>query len=154
MAIGISRLDISELSEAKELIKKVFMIFEAPDYSEAGTAHFLTYLEEELEQEFTSGQMQIWCGKCEDTIAGVLAVRLPAHVALLFVDEAYHRQGIAKKMYQTMISELLPEQVTVNSSPYAVSAYQKMGFRLDGEEATVSGIRFQPMIFIREDVRK
>lgn len=151
MALEISQLDYSELAEAKELIKKVFMTFEAPDYSDEGVTHFLTYLDEGLEKEMSANQVQVWCGKYDQQIVGILAVRLPAHIALLFVDEAFHRQGIAKRMYQAMISELSPERMTVNSSPYAVPAYEKLGFQLNGEEETVSGIRFQPMVFIREE---
>lgn len=87
-------------------------------------------------------------------LIGILAIRSAKHVALLFVDEAHHRQGIAKGMYQAMLSELSPKQLTVNSSPYAVPAYERLGFQRNGDEKTVSEIRFQPMVFIREDVEK
>ena len=147
MNVEISRLDLSELSEAKKLVKKVFMTFEAPEYSKEGVAHFLTYLDEELEMELAANQVQVWCGKDARQIVGLLAVRLPAHVALLFVDEAYHRQGIAKQLFQEMLSELMPEQVTVNSSPYAVPIYERLGFQIEGNEKTVSGIRFQSMVY-------
>lgn len=147
MNVEISRLDLSELSEAKKLVKKVFMTFEAPNYSKEGVAHFLTYLDEELEMELAANQVQVWCGKDARQIVGLLAVRLPAHVALLFVDEAYHRQGIAKQLFQEMLSELMPEQVTVNSSPYAVPIYERLGFQIEGNEKTVSGIRFQSMVY-------
>ena len=146
MNVEISRLELSELSEAKKLVKKVFMTFEAPDYSKEGVAHFLTYLDEELEMELSVNQVQVWCGKDARQIVGLLAVRLPA-VALLFVDEAYHRQGIAKQLFQEMLSELMPEQVTVNSSPYAVPIYERLGFQIEGNEKTVSGIRFQSMVY-------
>ena len=147
MNVEISRLELSELSEAKKLVKKVFMTFEAPDYSKEGVAHFLTYLDEELEMELSVNQVQVWCGKDARQIVGLLAVRLPAHVALLFVDEAYHRQGIAKQLFQEMLSELMPEQVTVNSSPYAVPIYERLGFQIEGNEKTVSGIRCQSMVY-------
>lgn len=150
----ISRLDSSVLSEAKVLIKKVFMQFEAPDYSEEGVAHFMSYLDEELEKELAKNQLQLWGTRINQQLIGILAIRSAEHVALLFVDEAHHRQGIAKGMYQAMLSELSPKQLTVNSSPYAVPAYERLGFQRNGDEKIVSGIRFQPMIFIREDVEK
>lgn len=150
----ISRLDSSVLSEAKVLIKKVFMQFEAPDYSEEGVAHFMSYLDEELEKELAKNQLQLWGTRVNQQLIGILAIRSAKHVALLIVDEAHHRKGIAKGMYQAMLSELSPKQLTVNSSPYAVPAYERLGFQRNGDEKTVSGIRFQPMIFIREDVEK
>lgn len=154
MGIDVSRMDGSDLSAAVGLIKKVFMKFEALDYSAEGVAHFMAYLDDELEKELSASQLQFWCGMLGQQLVGVLAVRSTNHVALLFVDEKYHRKGIAKQMYQAMLAELAPKQLTVNSSPYAVPAYEKLGFQLNGEEETVSGIRFQPMIFIREDVER
>lgn len=154
MGIDASRMDGSDLPAAVQLIKKVFMKFEVPDYSAEGVAHFMAYLDDELEKELSASQLQFWGGKLDQQLVGVLAVRSTNHVALLFVDERYHRQGIAKQMYKAMLAELAPKQLTVNSSPYAVPAYEKLGFQLNGEEETVSGIRFQPMIFIREDVER
>ena len=55
----VLRLDVSDLSEVKELIKKVFMRFEAPEYSDEGVAHFMTYLDEELEKEIVIEQLQL-----------------------------------------------------------------------------------------------
>lgn len=152
MSVEISRLGLADLSAVKELIKKVFLQFEAPDYSDEGVAHFMMYLDEELEKELLAGQLELWGATYDQQVVGVLAVRSSKHVALLFVDETYHRQGIAKAMYRAMLSELSPKQLTVNSSPYAVSVYERLGFRLSGGEETVMGIRFQPMIYSREDV--
>lgn len=147
MSMTVLRLDVSDLSEVKELIKKVFMRFEAPEYSDEGVAHFMTYLDEELEKEIVIEQLQLWGTKIDQQLVGVLAIRSGKHVALLFVDEAYHRQGIAKQLFQEMLSELMPEQVTVNSSPYAVPIYERLGFQIEGNEKTVSGIRFQSMVY-------
>ena len=103
MSMTVLRLDVSDLSEVKELIKKVFMRFEAPEYSDEGVAHFMTYLDEKLEKEIVIEQLQLWGTKIDQQLVGVLAIRSGKHVALLFVDEAYHRQGIAKKMYQACL---------------------------------------------------
>lgn len=154
MTLEISQLSEGELPEVKKLIKKVFMTFEAPDYSDEGITHFMLYLTETLEKEVTTGQVRIWCGKEDHKIVGVLAVRLPAHIALLFVDETYHRQGIAKKLYQAMLLALTPNHLTVNSSPYAIPIYKKLGFRCVRQEEIVSGIRFQSMVLTREDGEK
>ena len=59
MSMTVLRLDVSDLSEVKELIKKVFMRFEAPEYSDEGVAHFMTYLDEKLEKEIVIEQLQL-----------------------------------------------------------------------------------------------
>ncbi|RYD87086.1 MAG: GNAT family N-acetyltransferase [Sphingobacteriales bacterium] len=38
-----------------------------------------------------------------------------------------------------------PSEFTVSSSPNAVSAYQRLGFRVAGSEQCIHGIRFVPM---------
>ena len=85
----------------------------------------------------------------EETIVGVIAMRPPCHISLLFVDAAYHRQGIAKALYKTVIAHYKkpehPLMVTVNASPYAESIYQRLGFIPTDTEQAVSGIRFIPM---------
>jgi predicted GNAT family N-acyltransferase len=37
------------------------------------------------------------------------------------------------------------QKITVNSSPNATKAYEKMGFTVDDEEQCVNGIKFVPM---------
>lgn len=149
MDLEILHAGSEELPASKELVKRVFMTFEAPDYAEEGIEHFLHYVDVELDQELTENKLVIWCAKADGKIVGILAVRLPDHLALLFVDEAYQRQGIAGKLFQTMFYELTPVELSVNSSPYAIPIYEKLGFEKTGTEEIVSGIRFQPMRYQR-----
>jgi predicted GNAT family N-acyltransferase len=37
------------------------------------------------------------------------------------------------------------QKITVNSSPNAIKAYVKMGFKSEGEEQCINGINFVPM---------
>jgi GNAT superfamily N-acetyltransferase len=80
---------------------------------------------------------------------GVIASRPPCHISLLFVDKQFHRKGLAKAMFNEVLSYYLPftecTEVTVNSSPYAVEAYHRMGFADTAAEQEVNGIRFVPM---------
>ena len=39
------------------------------------------------------------------------------------------------------------EEITVNSSPYAVEAYRRLGFVDVDNEKLLDGIRFTPMIY-------
>lgn len=149
MDLEILHVGSAELPASKELVKRVFMTFEAPDYAEEGVEHFLHYVDVELDQELAENKLVIWCAKADEKNVGILAVRLPDHLALLFVDEAYQRQGIAGKLFQTMFYELTPVELSVNSSPYAIPIYEKLGFEKTGTEEIVSGIRFQPMRYQR-----
>ena len=75
-----------------------------------------------------------------------------SHLCLLFVEKACHRQGIARALFSALRDHCrtAPDtpRITVNSSPYAVGAYRRLGFRTTGDERTVDGIRFTPMEYL------
>ncbi len=139
-----------ETSGALDLVWRVFSRFEAPEYSLEGVGEFKAYIEPDVVTEkMVKGAISFWGCFDNDIIIGVIAVRPPCHVSLLFVDADYHRQGIARALYDTVLKtykqENKPLEVTVNSSPYAVNIYQKLGFVATDTEKTVGGIRFTPM---------
>ncbi len=120
-------------SGAMELVWRVFLEFEAPEYSEEGIAEFQKFITlEAVEQRMAENGLLLWGCYDADDVVGIIATRPPCHIALLFVDKAYHRQGIARRLYNTVenfykINGTCAE-ITVNSSPYAVGAYRRMGF--------------------------
>ena len=71
------------------------------------------------------------------------------HIALFFVNGAHHRRGIGKRLFQAALSDCPADRMTVNSSPYAVPVYHRLGFSDISAEQTVSGIRFTPMEYKR-----
>lgn len=70
----------------------------------------------------------------------------------MFVNKEYHRQGIAKSLFQTVEERCKSEdnlsKITVNSSPYAIEVYHCLGFFDTDKELTANGIRFTPMFFL------
>jgi len=143
------------LSPALDLVWRVFSEFEAPDYSEEGVAEFSRYIQQEsMMQQLSCGALALWCCLTEGGITGVAALRPPNHISLLFVDQAFHRQGIggalleSAKDYARELSQA--EDLTVNSSPYAVTVYRKLGFLPTGEERVENGLRFTPMKYTRQ----
>ncbi|MGC6769125.1 GNAT family N-acetyltransferase [Enterococcus sp. LJL128] len=139
-----------ELSEALGLVWRTFMEFEAVDYSNQGVQEFKSFISlPEISKKLENNELFIWGYYEKSKLLGVIAVREPFHISLLFVDKAYHRQGIARRLYSKMIEDYSKNTncqiVTVNSSPYAVEAYLKLGFTAAGTEKVINGIRFIPM---------
>ena len=70
------------------------------------------------------------------------------HLALLFVDSALQRRGLGRRLLAQGL-ELWPEagfsRVTVNASPNAAGAYERLGFVASGEAQSKNGISFVPM---------
>lgn len=85
-------------------------------------------------------------------LAGVIATRGADHISLLFVRKENHRQGIARTLFDRVVMECRDQngvnRITVNSSPYAVEVYHRLGFVDTDTEKTINGIRFTPMEYL------
>lgn len=134
----IKQLNNNEIENALSLAWKVFMEYEAPDYTQEGIDEFYKSIHDE---KFLS-MLSLYGAFSDDELVGVIATRSNGkHIALFFVDGKYHRQGIGKQL----LKEVQTSKMTVNSSPYAVSIYRKLGFESTDTEQVVNGLRFTPM---------
>ncbi len=138
------------LSDALGLVWEVFCEFEAPEYCEEGVAEFKRYIEPDaIRAKLESGELNMWIGVNDGRVVGVIALRPPCHISLLFVDKQYHYQGIARTLFEHVLGLVKTEgehhEMTVFSSPYAAGYYRRMGFTDTDTEQTVNGIRFIPM---------
>src|SRR5262245_9494386 len=83
------------------------------------------------------------------TLAGVVAVRDGRHVFHLFVAARLHRQGVARRLWETARAAAIASgnggEFTVNSSPFAVPVYMRFGFRVTGARVEQDGIAYVPM---------
>ena len=137
--------------DAMELAFRVFMKYEAPEYGQKGIDSFAQFLTSpSLEKLFKAGKYIVYTAQTQGKIIGVTSVRSGNHLSLLFVDEKYHRQGIATELIKCVQEYLLKETeyqtLTVNSSPYGMPFYEKMGFRAtDVQINAPDGIIYTPM---------
>jgi phosphoglycolate phosphatase len=143
----IRELTQEELPAAQRLVWKTFQTFEAPDYAPEGVDTFKKCL---YDPAFLSA-LTFYGAWRDGALAGVLAVRGGNHISMFFVREDCQRQGIGGRLFRFMLERHTAATVTVNSSPFAVGIYEKLGFRsLDGEQ-TCDGIRYTPMAFSADD---
>lgn len=147
----ITELTLKNIEEAVNLVREVFMEFEAPEYEEKGVREFLYYIEPgAMTKRMREGELRLWGCFEGGIIIGVIALRSGSHISLLFVKKEYHRRGIARSLFEMVKQEcalLGLKEITVNSSPYARGAYEHLGFSAKSEEQTVNGIRFIPMVY-------
>lgn len=143
----IGKMNIEQLPEVIELVRRVFDKFQAPEFSAEGVREFheRTIAPELMRARIGAGLLEIWCCMDGSKPVGMIGRRPPAHIALLFVDAEHHGKGIARALFVTAFDVREPE-VTVNSSLYAVHVYEKLGFEAVGGEETMNGIRAVPMI--------
>ena len=88
----------------------------------------------------------IYAAFIENKIVGVLAMR-ESHISLFFVNKNYHRQGVGRSLFKVIKEDYRGKKITVNSSPYAVNIYKKLGFAAKDHEQVTNGIRYTPMIY-------
>lgn len=140
--MGIRRLNQSEIEDAISLVWNTFLKFEAPDYIEEGIHTFKKCI---TSRDFLT--MLDFHGAFEkEELAGIIATRNEGnHIALFFVREEYQRKGIGRKLFEKALKNSTAEKITVNSSPFAVEIYHKLGFFDTGIERQTNGMRYTPM---------
>lgn len=141
----------SEWEEGMRLAWDTFILFEAPEYSREGIKAFKNFVNDPiLKQLFLEGKYRTMGAFCNGILVGILGVRNETHISLLFVDSDYHRKGIATRLLNKIFDETYikygKREMTVNSSPYAVGFYHKIGFTDTDTEQTTEGIRYTPMV--------
>ena len=140
----IKKVDDLQIGQALDLIWETFLQFEAPDYSAEGVRSFRAFIEnKEILQT-----LEFWGAYDDGELKGVIAANENRkHICCFFVKAEYHRQGIGKKLWEFLLDNSQNEIITVNSSPYAVPVYHKLGFADTDTEQLTDGIRYTPMKF-------
>ena len=147
------RYRLMKTDDADAVSAMVLSSFEeyiAGEYTPLGLEEFRKYASAAALKERASQDHFVGVATTADSLVGMIEMRQNNHVALLFVDKAFHRQGVARALLDDALGEARRhqpdvERVTVNSSRYGVPAYEKLGFRQTGPERAVNGIVFIPM---------
>lgn len=132
------------------IVTEVFNAFVAPQYSEEGVTEFYKYANvTNLAERSKVNHFTVIAGLNNIPVA-VLEIRNNDHVSLFFNKAKFQRKGIGIHLLKYAIDVCLKnnptiQKITVNSSPNATRAYEKMGFNADGEEQCIHGIKFVPM---------
>ena len=144
--IRIESISKKHHEAAINLVLSVFMQYEACDYSKEGINTFKAF----ISNPESTDSLEFNGAYINNEIIGVIATRNNGnHIALFFVDGRYHRQGIGRKLFQVVLEKSTGNKITVNSSPYAVEIYKKLGFTADTDEQIKEGIRFTPMTYTK-----
>lgn len=142
----------TEYSDAMEMIWRVFLKFNAPDYSMEGVNNFRKFLTDEtLYKLYLNKDYRVFAFFAEDKIEGVISLRNDNHISLLFVSEKYQNRGVGTALLNYLSAYCMEyegqEFITVNAAPNAVDFYRGYGF-IDMDMMKESdGIVFTPMKF-------
>lgn len=139
----VRRLTAEEIPSALGLCWRVFQEWVAPEYSPEGVAAF----RHSLDDPQRTRRLNFYGAFDGETLVGVLCMREPQHIADFFVETAYHRRGIGRKLFEAMRQDYDRPVFTVHSSPYAVELYRRLGFVPTDSQRLTDGLRYTPMRF-------
>ncbi|AXX92258.1 putative acetyltransferase/transglutaminase [Malaciobacter molluscorum LMG 25693] len=83
----------------------------------------------------------------DEKIVGFLSIKEENKLFHLFVDEAFHKKGIAKKLFECVKTNMDITDMKVNASLYAVAFYEALGFEKSGKQEHFKGLDYQPLIY-------
>lgn len=146
----IRPMKAGEEAEVCGLVKRCFDEFVGHEYEPEGREEFYKYANASALAVRQQLDHFVLVAETGDEIVGMIEMRGGDHLAMLFVDGKAQRQGVARELFRQALEICRarnPEMatITVNSSRYAVSAYEAMGFACTGPEQTTNGITFVPM---------
>ncbi|MDD4096221.1 MAG: GNAT family N-acetyltransferase [Oscillospiraceae bacterium] len=149
----IRKLPEKDLPAALQLVWTVFTRFEAPEYTQEGIDVFRDFIDPDtMKRMADAGVLTFWGAFEGERIVGVIAIRGLSHISLLFVDSDHQRKGVARALFEEACKLASSEdvrEITVNSSPYALGFYRKLGFSPLSPEQEKQGIRYTPMVYQR-----
>lgn len=142
----IEKIRYNQYKNAISLIWEVFLDYTAPDYTEKGVETFRNLINDNE----VIKSLDFLCAFEENKLIGLLATKNKnKHICFFFIKSEFQNKGIGKALWKTLLDTTTNTIFTVNSSPYAVPIYHKLGFVSTDTEQEYDGIRFTPMEYIR-----
>jgi GNAT superfamily N-acetyltransferase len=119
------------------------------EFTTEGRAHFLRDHSTIEVRQRLAGDFRFYLAENGNELAGVAAIRSNTHLYYLFVAKPYQRMGLARRLWAQVKEEALglgnPGTFTINASNYAVSAYERLGFRRTEPTREKNGVLYNPM---------
>jgi GNAT superfamily N-acetyltransferase len=133
-----------------QLIKKVYDEFVSIDYSDEGNRFFYEWIKPSKIAERQCNEINLWVAFIDSKLVGMIEIRDNKFISLLFVDKEYQGQGIAKKLFDKSLKEIIRrdpklDKFYVHASPYSIPIYKKMGFIEMDNMQEENGIKYLPM---------
>ncbi len=146
----IAPLDESRVEAASAMMLRTFERFNAPGFPPEGRQSFFEAGSPEALRLLMREGRIVQLALANERVVGVLGMSTTRHLKLMFVDGEYHRRGIAAQLWAAVRPLCLAQDdsdapFTLNATDYAVSAYERLGFKQSADRTQKNGIVFTPM---------
>ncbi len=147
--VTIRSMKAGEEREVCDLVSRVFDEYVAGDFSAEGVREFYRYADPGAMAERRRQGDRVLVAEEDGGILGMLELKWPDHIAMLFVED--RGRGLGRALVEKglrMCGRGAPgvEEVGVHASLYAVPLYRKLGFEATGPKRTENGITYLPMV--------
>lgn len=141
----VRQLDIADMPEASELMWKSYY-FSQKNLADLRVVEAFRNVVDlpVLQQEILLDTARFFGAYEAGRLCGVAAVRAD-HLLLLFVRHDLFGGGLGSMLLDYAAKQMTGEEVTVNSSDFAIGFYQRFGFEITGERTVKDGIPSTPM---------
>ncbi|MEI6286108.1 MAG: GNAT family N-acetyltransferase [Bacillota bacterium] len=138
----------TETEEASIFVRGVFRMFIAPSLKPLGREEFMKYTTpEQFHARLCDNYTYVAINKGK--IVGLINARNVNHISLLYVTLHMQKQGVARQLLDFVVKRARKKgcsEISVNSSLYAIAAYEHLGFVRMGERSVENGIVFVRMV--------
>lgn len=147
----IRKAQLQDASEIRSLIVRSVKPETNPDFDEDGVKLFYKPNElPEIQKRILDDSYLTLCFIENELIVGIITMHEYQKLDQLFVDSAYRKLSIAKKLW--LAAKAHCNQMGnktgywVKSSTIAIPVYESFGFRLDDKRQQKNGITYYPMV--------
>ena len=150
--ISYREAEPKDIDNIFSLIRKSFDELVAIDYNEEGINEFYTQINPLSLLERLKGKFYTCIAVYDNKVVGLIQFKDYNHISLFFVEKSFQQKGIGKTLFLKSLNNCIETKlsintITVNSSPFAVKIYERLGFKKTKFEQNINGIRFYPMIY-------
>jgi GNAT superfamily N-acetyltransferase len=147
----IRPLDPADLPACARLLRASALEFIVHESSREGACTFLRENDEEGMRGYVAAGHVYHVAVDGGEIAGFISIRDNSHVFHMFIDKRWHRQGLARRLWEVARAASLARggsgNLTVNASNHAVPVYTALGFERTAPTQCLKGLYFNPMRF-------
>lgn len=143
-ALRVRPMQPAEAEQVSAMIMDSFNRFVAADFDDFGKENFADFAAPEnlrLRQHY--GYLTL-VAEAGGEVRGMIQIRPPSHLLMLFVQKEFQGLGLATALVSEAIERVRKDPrpadfMTVNSSPYAIGFYRRLGFEPVAPEAGGGG---------------